>query len=467
MDLSGEVPGVGRIANRIKRSFLKRETAYQNTLAKPILGRYYPETYNIILAQIKRKALVNTYICEEIVLSKIEDIPVEFAVSRDCSRVAYILDRATYWEVVVNHEVSGKWSEIKQGCLVFSPDSSRLVYSAERQGEHVIILDDKVLSGYGELTNNPVFSPDSKHCAFVTRHKGGQRIVVDGEAGRLCDAIGNDCPVFSPISDRLAYTEMSSHGCRVAIADVQQPNSIAYGPFFDGIAEGTPIFSPDGERVAYIAGKNNRFLVIVGEEHSLLYDGIAIGSLCFSPDSRHFAYVAHHRGKSYFNLDGHEVFELAEGQKRGIVYNVVIADDLSRIAYVFTEGDEEVLMLNDTQIHRASEILNLVFSPDARHLACVARDRFTRRCAVVLDGKVGPEFKGIVKPGIAFSPDSRHVVYTARLSGREDALVINDEVVSTFYQVCKTAKFYFPDSTSVLLVIVKEGGAVIQLRLRF
>lgn len=432
---------------------------------------------------------------DEKVLCKIEDIPVEFAVSPDASRVALILDRASYWQVVVDGQNSERWSAVKQGCLVFSPDSTRVVYAAERQGKPIVVLDGDVLWEYGELTSKPVFSVDSRHCAFVTRHNRGQRVVVDGKVGRLCEAIGDDDPVFSPASDRLAYTEMSSRGCSVAVvADLKEPTLVTEGETFDGIAGGTPIFSPDGKRIAYIAGKDGGFLVVIDGENSIPYAGIVKGSLCFSPDSKHCAYAARSSGKALVIVDGKVVSEhddvlmlqfgsgdsgfsyLAKDRDRWVwmkngrrecelpgAEEVKVTEDLSHIAYVFKEKDQQVLVLDERHVYRNPEIVCLVFSPDSTRLAFVARHPLTRQGSVVVDGMSGPQFNGIVKPGIGFTPDSCHLVYTARLSNGEESLIVNHDVVCTFYQVCKTAQLYFPDNASVRLVIVKEGGTVTQV----
>jgi len=434
---------------------------------------------------------------DEKAICRIEDIPVEFAASPDASRVALILDRADYWQVVIDGQSSERWNAVKQGCLVFSPDSTRVVYAAERQGKSIVVLDGDVLWGYGELTSKPVFSSDSKHCAFVTRHNRGQRLVVDGKTGRLCEAIGDDDPIFSPASDCLAYTEISSRGCSVAVvADLKEPTLVTAGEPFDGIAGGTPIFSPDGKRIAYIAGKDGRFIVVIDGENSVPYDGIVKGSLCFSPDSKHCAYAARRSGKALVIVNGkvvseHEgVFMLQFGSGHsGFSYlaktrdhwvwiknngrvcevpggeevTVTVAEDLSHIAYVFKEDDQQVLVLDERHVYRNPEIVCLVFSPDSTRLACVARHPLTRQGSVVVDGVSGPHFNGIVKPGIVFSPDSRHLFYTARLSSGEESLVVNHDVMCAFYEVFKTAEFYFPDNASVRLVIVKEGGTVTQV----
>ena len=104
---------------------------------------------------------------EQILLSKINGIPLEFFVSPDASKVAWLLDKVTSWNIILNHETSQEWNEVTKGSLVFSPDSQRLAYVAERDGKLVVVVDDLHFTGYDAINSKPVFSPDSKHFAFI------------------------------------------------------------------------------------------------------------------------------------------------------------------------------------------------------------------------------------------------------------------------------------------------------------
>ncbi len=58
----------------------------------------------------------------------------------------------------------------------------------------------------------------------------------------------------------------------------------------------------------------------------------------------------------------------------------------------------------------------LVFSPDSKRVAYVARTSSKQR--VVVDGKEEKQYDAIVVGTLVFSPDSKHVAYVARADSR-------------------------------------------------
>ena len=433
---------------------------------------------------------------EQILLSKINGIPLEFFVSPDASKVAWLLDKVTSWNIILNHETSQEWNEVTKGSLVFSPDSQRLAYVAERDGKLVVVVDDLHFTGYDAINSKPVFSPDSKHFAFIAQSGRGQTVVVDGKAGPLHEGIGDGDPVFSPGSDRLAYTITTPRGAALATVDVKHPGEFSSGPWFDGIARGMPVFSPDGRRVAYVAGKAGKFLVVVDEHSGHPYEAIPAGSLGFSPDGRHVAYIGRNPGQKHFLLDGRVTGRHADimfaspifGEaKSGYSYvaknadrwiwmvngkeqaeingfqDFEVARDLSRIASIHSQANQTVLMMNGSEVLRYSEITAVGFSQDSMRWACAARDRISKRGSVVVDGKFGPEFKRILRPGIFFSPDSKHSIYVAELPTGEEAFVLDHEIITSFSRVCGDARPSFQVPGSVRLAVIKNDGTVVQI----
>src|SRR5262249_50965740 len=95
--------------------------------------------------------------------------------SPDGARLAYIATRAVAQEafhwlgvatpvkqfVVADGAEGEKYHRIVQGSLVFSPDSRRLAYAAEKAGTFVVVVDGKEGDEFGDIYN-PVFSPDSQ-----------------------------------------------------------------------------------------------------------------------------------------------------------------------------------------------------------------------------------------------------------------------------------------------------------------
>ena len=71
---------------------------------------------------------------------------------------------------------------------------------------------------------------------------------------------------------------------------------------------------------------------------------------------------------------------------------------------------------------------SVVFSPDSRRLAYIARrgrDSFVQ--FVVVDGVPGKPYDGIIGSGLAFSPDSKHVVYGTGRGGKGFVVVDGHE----------------------------------------
>jgi len=81
------------------------------------------------------------------------------------------------------------------------------------------------------------------------------------------------CLIFSPDSKHFAYVAWQKVVCR----------SRWRGKEYDGIVEGSLIFSPDSKHLAYVAVRGKRWFVVVDGKEGKEYDGIAKGTPVFSP----------------------------------------------------------------------------------------------------------------------------------------------------------------------------------------
>ncbi len=196
--------------------------------------------------------------------------------SPDSSHVLYVARRGPKSFVVLDGHAGAEYDEIDEGkascqmwnysdvsvaCQLFSADSKRIAYRARRGEKWLVVIDGKeydegevsdVLSAlrmYGDDgPNHVIFSPDSKHVAYLTRNDGGKwSVVVDGTKGPEYDGIGSDGPIFSPDSRDLAYVAFSGHK-PVVVENRNQ--GIAYDRMF-----GAPSFSPGGS-LEYLAVKD-------------------------------------------------------------------------------------------------------------------------------------------------------------------------------------------------------------------
>ena len=218
---------------------------------------------------------------------------------------------------------------------VFSPDSKRLAYKAQKGSRHFIVLDDQVQEGFHKV-GQPVFSPDSKRVAYKARllerewirlgresfwglDRVKEFIVVDGEKQEEFDEVSR--PAFSPDSKRLAYAAYRSRTTpSVETARRDTPAGAAEPSRTPGEEEArsrTPpmerrrsgwvvlvsgqkpqevdypvrdiIFSPDGKRLAYIAMEDEKEFVVVDGQKQEEFDKVS--RPVFSPDSKRVVYL--------------------------------------------------------------------------------------------------------------------------------------------------------------------------------
>jgi hypothetical protein len=89
--------------------------------------------------------------------------------------------------------------------------------------------------------------------------------VLDGKESRPYADIGAHDLVFSPDSRHFAYVARQGTGWQVV--EDEKP-----GKEFESIAIRPFSFSPDGKRVAFVASATNKFFLVVGGRESSRYD---------------------------------------------------------------------------------------------------------------------------------------------------------------------------------------------------
>lgn len=186
--------------------------------------------------------------------------------------------------------------------IVFSPDSRRMAYGVTQGGRFFFVVDGKPerqygglvsgrkgnadfasVPGYGKASwrNEPLtFSPDSQHYAYAVVDTQGHVVVFDGEERARHETIMNGPIIFSLDSRRVAYGATTG-GRQHMVVDWHSAE-----PFW-GIATVTPSFSPDSQRLAYVAmNQRNDFLLAVDSERWRIHDGPIIGAPLVWDDSR-------------------------------------------------------------------------------------------------------------------------------------------------------------------------------------
>lgn len=186
--------------------------------------------------------------------------------------------------------------------LAVSPDGKRVAFFRKSISgkKWTLIVDDVESEPYdGVSQTQPIFSPDSKRVAYVAERSGRKLAVIDGREGKDYDAVGDI--TFSPDSQRVAY--MAAQGAeRFMILDgIEQPTR------FDALHASGPIFSPNSRRVGYAAKRGAKWLVVIDGHEGEEYDGA--GALTFSPDSQQWAHFANRGERSLVVLNGAESAE--------------------------------------------------------------------------------------------------------------------------------------------------------------
>lgn len=409
-------------------------------------------------------------------------------ISPDGSRVAYHAKRKKWFVVVDGQEYGpydgGDW----RPPIVFSADSRRVAWGAQRNGKVVQVVDGVEHGPYEIqyeflLLSSPTFSPDSRRVAFRASMREGKhtvgRIIVDGVPGPPHRWVGR--PRFGPDGQHVAYwaRERDGHGLQLMV----NGRSVATSPsdsaetlerLDEALARDELPFAPDADRLAYIIERNRKFVpVIHGKEGP---QTSWIGPIVFSPDFARCAYgIASEKGASRVlgaltMLAGasraHTVMLNTRLVVDGVVRqeypppvsNPLFSPDGSRLAYM----SKHAVVVNGVAGPRYEEVwpVSLAFSSDGRRMAYAAKTEVGWH--VVADGAAGPAFKelrALVAEGgrsaLTFTPDGEHVVYRVN-DGGQKVVVGNLGATPTYAEVLDVVVFNRPGTLAFAAVRGEE-----------
>jgi len=186
--------------------------------------------------------------------------------SADSKRVAYVAGRADKDLVVLDGVEEKEYDGIGARGLVFSPDSKRVAYGAGRPkqlvvmrpvevylaGKQLVVVDGVEGKEYDSILKGTlVFSADSKRVAYVAERYDKDLVVVDGVEGKEYDLAR--APVFSPDSKRVVY-EATRGGKWLVVVDGVE------GKEYDGFLKGRePVFDSPSQLHA-LALRGGEFL---------------------------------------------------------------------------------------------------------------------------------------------------------------------------------------------------------------
>ena len=262
--------------------------------------------------------------------------------------------------LMVNGKAGPKFGVIFN--IKVSQDNS-IAFSGMNNGEPTVVLNNKVIGVYTELPDlpfspAPTFSPDGKRTAYAARRGRGWFAVVDQkEYQQTYEEISYFR--FSPDSKRTSWlTRSGKH--RVAYVDGQ---ALTQG---SDSALDRVTFSPDSKRTAVPAASGESATNYIDGQPQQRYEQVQ--SATFSHNSARWAFWGKKGDKSVVNCDGLEGPAFDD-----IGSTVLFSPDDSHIAYTAKRGNQEVLMIDGSEVDRAEEFGQVLFSPSGKALAYWAK----------------------------------------------------------------------------------------------
>lgn len=324
------------------------------------------------------------------------------------NRVAYIADENDKMFVVVDNEEHDRYKQV--GTLTFSPDGSRLAYRAEDdKGRQVVVIDGKEGPKFDVgITNDIgiVFSPDSKHVAYVGLTGNNSCIFVkDNKKMRSFEKIGRI--EFSPDSKHYAYTAMEDGTWKVILDDKE-------GTEYKQISN--LMFSPDSSHTVYMASSKKRRPIIVKNDVEIS-GGIGVFFPAFSPKRNRFCYLmAEKDNKFRYVIDGKQDQPV---DKPG---RIIFSHDDSSSAYAAMIDDKWHIIKDGKKGPGFKKIYAFSYSPVNNDILYAAENEAEQTCVVVNDSP-GNFYDSIGVP--AFSPDGKTYAYVASHNDKKMFMVIN------------------------------------------
>lgn len=309
--------------------------------------------------------------------------------------------------VVVDGQAGSPCDLVFEGVLAFSPDSRRLVYGMQRQGQWSVVevtapeavssqgdqpagagatppsAEETTPREYGPYdfigsATGIQFSPDGARLAFAALVNGKWSVVLNGETEATFDNLGS--LAFSPDGQRLAYAAQSAGKWQLVVDGKPQK---AYG----SIADESITWSPSGGRLAYVARAGKSWLLVVDGKEGKPYDDI--GEIKFSRDGRSLAYVAKSGAGEMVVLNGHE-----ERPFDRIGSGTLEFSPGGKLAYIANTGNVSFAVVDGKRKPRYDLVGYLTFTPDGSRTVYIAV-RGNEAFTVVDDREAAHRYEGV------------------------------------------------------------------------
>jgi WD40 repeat protein len=330
--------------------------------------------------------------------------------SPDSKRFAYGVDGALF---VDGRELPG--ADSIASYVVFSPCSRHVAYVVRKWDWHnpestkyAMMLDENRSRWYQEIEDiTPVFSPDGKKQFFRAKDGDMRVFVVNNE--EVFRGKGEGHYAFSPAGNRLAFYVFHSD------AHVWDGGIRTRG--YDTNPETPPLFSPDGSRLACFFMEGDRWLAVVDGVEGKRY-GAIVAEAKFSPDSKHFAYGAEDDDGLCLVLDSEEICRGYDG-----LDELVFSPGGELLAANLCRGDSWFMVVNGQVYWAADKVSPPRFSSDGKHMAFIAVGAAGWR--LVLDSTPRESYDYVDASTLEFDPNGSQVSFYAERN-TEPVLVAGD-----------------------------------------
>ena len=348
-----------------------------------------------------------------------KEYPINITVSADRMQVALGIKNKSKRYVWSEKFGKSKSYESIYG-INFSPDGSRLAFTAPKKNHIYVIVDNKQYGPFNTiLSDSVVFSPNSKRFAFAAGYKASADdredlfIVLDGVRGPKYNTISMEPPRFGPNSERFIYF-VRHKGKRFAVLDGNK------GQEFEDTGWG-PFFSYDGSIVVYLGFRNDSGYIVVNDSAIGGYYGLADPAL--SPSSLDIAYAGYKDSGSIRQV--HINHEPTDGYyaSKDPTFN----SDGSRFAFWASNGGKQFAVVDSIEDTHYENISDIRFSSDGKHYYYIVYyDMDPNRWAFVVDGKLLTEMTGdLSNPKIYFAPDGSRLAYVWDVDSLDEKLIID------------------------------------------
>lgn len=227
---------------------------------------------------------------------------------------------------------------------------------------------------------------------------------------------------------------------------------------------------------AYVAhGPTSKQFAVINGQSGPQFTEIQgyVAAVQLSEDGKRTAYVARNGQKWFAVVDG------VAGAEYDEVELPIVSRDGKRVAYSAKKDAKWVVVVEGTAGPEFDKLVTQPsFSADGKHLSYIAtkgRDVSKSRDAIVIDGKVGPEFVGIVgivgrygfsadqSEYLVFSPKGNRHAYIS-FGGSEryvERVVVGDFAGRDYDKIIKGSLAFSPDGEHVKFEAVERGQHVL------